>query len=110
MNAIAHHHDPALADTAPELAAIVHIADTISLRLGIGLAHAIFLPKPSRQALLMLSLSQDEVDMLTGLYGDVLLTSLGELRGFIATSGPHPNPLPKGEGASPFSLREKGWG
>ena len=76
VDAIAFHHHPHMAETAPLLAAIVHIADAVCLRLGIGLAHNQFLPTVSPDALSILSLTDTEVDFLTNLYGDILDTRL----------------------------------
>jgi putative nucleotidyltransferase with HDIG domain len=74
VDAIAHHHYPPMATTSPQLAAIVHIADAICLRLGIGLAHYQFLPTVNPEALRILKITETEIDFLTNLYNDILDT------------------------------------
>jgi putative nucleotidyltransferase with HDIG domain len=76
IDAIRHHHNPASASKSPLLTAIVHIADVICLRLGIGLSHISFLPLPSEDALDLLSLSSVEVDFLTESYREGLVENL----------------------------------
>jgi putative nucleotidyltransferase with HDIG domain len=76
VEAIACHHAPTFAGAAPELAAIVQVADTICLRLDIGLPHPDFLPDPSSEGLRLLSLESAEVDELTDLYRGMLNTDL----------------------------------
>lgn len=72
VEAIAYHHTPTFGGVAPELAAIVQVADNICLRLNIGLPHPDFLPDLSREGLRLLSLELEEVDELTELYRDML--------------------------------------
>jgi hypothetical protein len=55
---------------------MVQIADTICLRLNIGLAHPDFLPDLNAEGLRLLSIKLDEVDDLTQLYRNILSTSL----------------------------------
>jgi HD-like signal output (HDOD) protein len=76
VDTITSHHMPTYAHGAPKLAAIVHLADIICLRLGVGLAHAVFLPNPSREALRLLALDPSEVDRLAEQYSAILDSSL----------------------------------
>jgi putative nucleotidyltransferase with HDIG domain len=76
VDAIAHHHSPTFAQNSGELAAIVHLADTICLRMNIGLCHPTFLPKPSPAAMRLLFIDDQELDLLTGLYKELLGVSL----------------------------------
>jgi len=72
QEAIGFHHDPPAAPTAPQLAAIVHLADIICLRYGIGLTHESFLPIPNYQALALISVPPEEIDLLLTKYNDML--------------------------------------
>jgi HD-like signal output (HDOD) protein len=74
--AITHHHRPTFANESPELAAIVHLANTICLRMGIGLPNSIFLPSPDSEALRILPLEPYEFDMLANHFGEMLKNSL----------------------------------
>ncbi len=65
VEAIAYHHVPMSAKEAPKLVAIVHIANTICLRLKIGLHDDVFMPDPSMEILHKLSLLAHEVNTLT---------------------------------------------
>jgi putative nucleotidyltransferase with HDIG domain len=76
VEAIAYHHQPALAKETPKLTAIVHIANAICLRLGIGLPGSHFLTVPNRAILNLLSLQPEEIDMLTERYKDMLLNNM----------------------------------
>jgi putative nucleotidyltransferase with HDIG domain len=76
VDAIAYHHSPTFGGAAPELAAMVQIADTICLRLGIGLAHPDFLPDINAEGLRLLSIKLNEVDDLTELCRDTLTTNI----------------------------------
>jgi putative nucleotidyltransferase with HDIG domain len=76
VDAITHHHYPPMATTSPQLAAIVHVADVICLRLGIGFTHQQFLPQANPEALRILEITETEVEFLTNLYSDVLDTRL----------------------------------
>ena len=76
VEAIAYHHTPTSANTAPRLAAIVQVADNICLRLNIGLPHPDFLPDLSSEGLRLLSLECEDVDQLTRLYREMLTTPL----------------------------------
>lgn len=84
VDAVAYHHDPTFAKDAPELASMVHVANTICLRLGVGLAHATFVPRPSAEALQLLALDQDGVDHLVEVFGEMLGAS------FMADQGAGP--------------------
>lgn len=72
VEAIAYHHLPVAAVTSPHLAAIVHLADVITLRLGIGLPHPDFLHEPRPEALEILSLELEEIEFLTVQYQEML--------------------------------------
>lgn len=72
IEAIRYHHLPLLATEWAELAAIVHLANIICLRLDIGLSDPIFLVDPNPEALRLLALEMDEVDRLTDLYKDMV--------------------------------------
>ncbi|MEW5956484.1 MAG: HDOD domain-containing protein [Chloroflexota bacterium] len=72
VEAIAYHHTPTFANESPQLAAIVHVANVVCLRLGIGLPDSVFLPGPSSEALRLLSLTPYEVNMLTEEFKDRL--------------------------------------
>ena len=74
--AIAYHHTPTSGRAAPELAAIVQVADTICLHLNIGLPHPSFLPALSIEGLHLLSLEPEDVNELVHLYQDMLNTQL----------------------------------
>lgn len=76
IDAIAYHHMPVMAKTAAKLTAIVHIADIIALRLGIGLTDEAFLPEPQESALTLLNLKLDEVDNLAQVYKKMLILSM----------------------------------
>lgn len=76
IEAITYHHTPTFGGAAPELAAIVQVADHICLRLNIGLPHPDFLPDLGAEGLRLLSLEFEEVDELTELYRDMLSTPL----------------------------------
>lgn len=76
VEAIAYHHNPNFAVKSPELTAIVHIANTICLRLNIGLHDPIFLPNPNNDALNLLSLEPEEIDILADRYKDMLERSV----------------------------------
>jgi putative nucleotidyltransferase with HDIG domain len=76
IEAISYHHTPTNAQESPVLTAIVHIADVLCLRLGIGLSHPAFLPLLSVEALELLSLGDMEVDLLVESYRDDLEASL----------------------------------
>jgi putative nucleotidyltransferase with HDIG domain len=83
VDAIAKHHDPASANSSPELAALVHMADIICLRLGVGLAHADFLPRPNPEAMQLLSLDHYEIDQMTDFYSEMLETATGQMQAAI---------------------------
>ena len=76
IDAIAYHHMPVMAKTAAKLTAIVHIADILALRLGIGLTDEAFLPEPQESALTLLNLKLDEVDNLAQVYKKMLILSM----------------------------------
>jgi putative nucleotidyltransferase with HDIG domain len=76
VEAIAYHHFPGAAVTSPKLAAIVHLADVIALRLGIGLPHPDFLHQPHLEALEILSLTIEELEFLTDQYQEMLSSYL----------------------------------
>jgi putative nucleotidyltransferase with HDIG domain len=76
VDVIAWHHLPTLASSWPKLAAIVHIADAVCLRLGIGLMHPNLVPVISPEALRLLLLDEDQVAALTQEYAPLLQARL----------------------------------
>ena len=76
VDAIAWHHLPTLSSSWPKLAAMVHVADIICLRLGIGLVHESLMPRGNPEALRLLSLDQDDVETLTNQYGEMVRARL----------------------------------
>lgn len=76
VDVIAWHHLPTLASSWPKLAAIVHIADAICLRLGIGLMHANLVPVISPEALRLLLLDEGQVAALTDEYAPIVESRL----------------------------------
>jgi putative nucleotidyltransferase with HDIG domain len=81
VEAIACHHTPMNAKKNPELAAIVHIADSVSMSMGIGLGgDGLYYPLVS-QALALFKLSEADMDLimseLAELVGDDEIFHLG---------------------------------
>lgn len=76
VEAIAYHHTPVFANRSPELTGIVHIANIICLRLDIGLPDPVFLAETSTEALRLLFLEPNEIDVLVDQYKEKIEHSL----------------------------------
>jgi putative nucleotidyltransferase with HDIG domain len=64
VRAVRHHHDPALAEPAQELAAYVHLGDVFAHMLGHGYGHQAYAVRCRAEALDILKLNASDVERL----------------------------------------------
>lgn len=73
VEAIAFHHEPARATENPKLVAITHVADFVSVSIGMGVGVDGFLYAMSPEAITSLGVSETQIDRLIAQLVDVLI-------------------------------------
>jgi putative nucleotidyltransferase with HDIG domain len=73
VEAIALHHEPERATITPKLVAITHIADFVSVSIGMGVGIDGFLYAVSPEAVALLGVSEAQIDRLLAQLTDVLV-------------------------------------
>lgn len=75
VEAIAYHHNPEKAKINPKLTAIVHIADAISVSMGIGIGIDGMLYPISDEAMKLLKLDESHIEKIISQLTDVIVDS-----------------------------------
>ncbi|MGC8778547.1 MAG: HDOD domain-containing protein [Candidatus Caldatribacteriaceae bacterium] len=73
VEAIALHHEPERATINPKLVAITHIADFVSVSIGMGVGIDGFLYAISPEAVVLLGISETQIDRLLAQLTDILV-------------------------------------